>query len=165
MISSNVLSLWFTFIIFHVQRKTNVFYCHMKALLQIQDVKDDYTMSRFTNVEKTIIQLFLSKNATKSFQPLNFIGLYTTQVRLKGNIYFYLSFVKNSCVFFSFFSIFLLHTNKCNMKKLIKNYNLKKKMKYKRDRDKLVKRELVIKPHIFYFNFICTIWTNFFVYL
>ncbi|KAI5392130.1 hypothetical protein KIW84_076787 [Lathyrus oleraceus] len=50
----------------------------------IQDVKDDYTMSRFTNVEKTNIQLFLSKNATKSFQPLNFIGLYTTQVRLKG---------------------------------------------------------------------------------
>ncbi|CAI8601132.1 unnamed protein product [Vicia faba] len=45
--------------------------------------KDDDTMSRFTNVEKKIIQSILSKNATKSCQPLNFVGIYTTQVRLK----------------------------------------------------------------------------------
>ncbi|KAL5072809.1 hypothetical protein RYX36_011793, partial [Vicia faba] len=45
--------------------------------------KDDDTISRFTNVEKKIIQSLLSKNATKSCQPLNFVGIYTTQVRLK----------------------------------------------------------------------------------
>ncbi|CAK8574794.1 unnamed protein product [Lathyrus sativus] len=53
-----------------------------RASLQIQHIKEDYAISKLTNVEKTIIQLLLSKNATKSFQPLNFIGLYTTQVRL-----------------------------------------------------------------------------------
>ncbi|XP_058732585.1 uncharacterized protein LOC131604113 [Vicia villosa] len=50
---------------------------------EIQHVEDEDIMSRFTNVEKTIIQFLLSKNATKSFQPLNFVGIYTTQVRLK----------------------------------------------------------------------------------
>lgn len=62
----------------------------MKPSLEIHHVKDNCTMFECINIEKTAIQSFEYEDAIKYFQPMSSLGFYTSQVQMKGDVYFFI---------------------------------------------------------------------------
>lgn len=76
----------------------------MKSSLKIHHVKDNCKKFECTNIEKTAIQSFEYEDAIKYFQPMNSLGLYTSQIQVKGDVYLFIFFVFGlTCLISQFF--------------------------------------------------------------
>ncbi|RHN58697.1 putative development/cell death domain-containing protein [Medicago truncatula] len=67
----------------HSQKNGHLEQKLMKSSLKIHHVKDNCKKFECTNIEKTAIQSFEYEDAIKYFQPMNSLGLYTSQIQVK----------------------------------------------------------------------------------